>query len=111
MVHKILDTQALLISNPNTTHTDVVSLLKRRISGYITAQKFVMIMYNVSNELLSAASAITPGKRSPTVTNLDGGFKAVSSLVTRKEVNDKMDKLHELGATDILVIELSNTLM
>lgn len=112
MVHEILETEAILISNPKSEHQDIVEMLKRRISGYITAQKFVMIMYNVSNVLLDKACAITPGKRSPTVTTLDDGeYKAVSSLVLRKEVSAKMDELHQIGATDILCIELTNSLM
>lgn len=68
-------------------------------------------MYNVSHDLSGKAITITPGKRSPTVTNLDEGGKAVSSLVKRKDVNKKMDELHESGATDILVMEIANSLM
>lgn len=87
-------------------------MLKRRLDGYITATKFVMIMYNVSVDNLEDACSITPGKRSPTVTALDDpNFKAVSALVSTKEVSEKMDKLHEIGATDILVFELHNSLM
>jgi ATP phosphoribosyltransferase len=86
--------------------------LKRRIDGYITAIKYVMIMYNVSAELLQDAIAITPGKRSPTVTSLDDShYKAVSSLVLKKELSQKMDALHDIGATDILALELSNSRM
>jgi ATP phosphoribosyltransferase len=71
-----------------------------------------MIMYNVSNVLLQKAIDITPGKRSPTITSLDDNqSKAVSSLVLKKEAPDKMDELHDLGATDILVLNLSNTRM
>ena len=101
-----------MIANPNSTHTDLVDLMKRRIEGYITATKYVMIMYNVAVELLPEAVKVTPGKRSPTVTNLDcGNVKAVSSLVLKKEVSSKMDKLHEIGATDILVLDISNSRM
>ena len=108
----ILSTQAILISNPHAEHGDLVVLIKRRIEGYITATKYVMIVYNISEELLEKAVQITPGKRSPTVTTLDDGkSKAVSSLVLKKEVNDKMDALHEVGATDILVLNIANSLM
>lgn len=87
-------------------------MLQRRIDGYITATKFVMLMYNVHNDLLSKATVITPGKRSPTITALDDGqYKAVSSLVLSKNVNNIMDQLHDLGATDILVIDLHNSRM
>lgn len=108
---EILSTQCILISNPHAEHGELVDLIKRRIEGYITATKYVMIVYNVSEELLEKAIQITPGKRSPTVTTLDDGGKSISSLVLKKEVNDRMDQLHALGATDILVLGISNSLM
>ncbi len=71
-----------------------------------------MVMYNVSNDLMDKAIVITPGKRSPTVTNLEcGNVKAVSALVLKKEVSEKMDALHDIGATDILVLDLQNSRM
>lgn len=112
VVHDVLETEAILISNKHSEHADLVSLIKRRIEGYITATKHVMIIYNVSTELLAEAIKITPGKRSPTVTNLDdAGFKAVSSLVKKKEISEKMDALEAVGATDILVVNISNSRM
>ncbi len=111
-MHVILATQAILIANPHSQHKDLVELLRRRIDGYITATKYVMIMYNVSIELLSKAVLVTPGKRSPTITNLDDGIsKSVSALVAKKEISTKMDELHDLGATDILVLQLTNSRM
>ena len=112
VIHEILTTEAILISNPNSTHKDLVNLLKNRIEGYITATKYVMIVYNVGNELLEAAIKITPGKRSPTITSLEcGTVKSVSSLVLKNEVSEKMDALQLAGATDILVLNLSNSRM
>eukprot|EP00529_Nitzschia_sp_RCC80_P030453 CAMPEP_0113452676 /NCGR_PEP_ID=MMETSP0014_2-20120614/6968_1 /TAXON_ID=2857 /ORGANISM="Nitzschia sp." /LENGTH=295 /DNA_ID=CAMNT_0000344053 /DNA_START=51 /DNA_END=938 /DNA_ORIENTATION=+ /assembly_acc=CAM_ASM_000159 len=112
VVHEILDTQAILIANPNSEHKEIISVLKKRIEGYLTATKYVMIVYNVSNDILQDAIKITPGKRSPTVTNLDcGNVKAVSALVLKKEVSNKMDDLHDIGATDILVLDLQNSRM
>jgi ATP phosphoribosyltransferase len=71
-----------------------------------------MIIYNVATELLAEAIKITPGKRSPTITNLsDTAFKAVSSLVLKKEISTKMDALEAVGATDILVVSISNSRM
>ena len=112
VIHDILTTQAILIANPHSPHADIVELLRRRIDGYITATKFVMVMYNVHVDLLEDAKKITPGKRSPTITSLDDvDFKAVSSLVDAKNVNTTMDQLHELGATDILVFDVKNSRM
>ena len=112
VIHNILETQAILIANPHTQHADIVDLLRRRIDGYITATKFVMVMYNVHVDLLEAATKITPGKRSPTITSLDDvDFKAVSSLVSAKNVNTIMDQLHDVGAKDILVFNIKNSRM
>merc|ERR1712157_252288 len=100
VVHSILETEAVLIANPHAEHGDLVDLIKRRVEGYITSQNFVMITYNISDNLLEKAVAITPGKRSPTVTSLEDGGKAISSLVKKKEVVKKMDDLHDIGSTD-----------
>jgi ATP phosphoribosyltransferase len=86
--------------------------MKRRIDGYITSTQYVMIMYNVHRDILDTAVQITPGKRSPTITSLDdGNYKAVSALVKKDQVSEKMDLLHDAGATDILVMELANSRM
>jgi ATP phosphoribosyltransferase len=104
--------QAVLIANPHSEHKDIIALMKRRIDGYITSTLYVMIMYNVHRDLLDAAVQITPGKRSPTITSLDDGdYKAVSSLVKKDEISEKMDLLHDAGATDILVMQLANSRM
>ena len=102
----------VLISNTNSTHKDLVTLMKNRIEGYITATKYVMIVYNVGVELLDEAVKITPGKRSPTITSLEcGSVKSVSSLVLKKEISEKMDALQKVGATDILVLNINNSRM
>jgi ATP phosphoribosyltransferase len=112
VVSEILPTQAMLIGNPKAEHKELVDLIKRRLDGYITALKYVLVLYNVSNTLLHEAVKITPGKRSPTITSLDDGeSKSVSALVPAKDVNVIMDQLHEVGATDILVMNLANSLM
>lgn len=78
----------------------------------MVAKKFVMISYNVHNDLLKNALEITPGKKSPNITTLqDSDYKAVSCLVLKKEMNAKMDELHDMGASDILTFALSNARM
>ena len=103
--------QAILITNPNSKHKDIVDLLQHRIQGYITSQKFVMVSYNCSSDVLEAVTRITPGKRAPTITNLTDGGHAVSSLVMKKQIVKVMDELHLAGATDILVFDLANSRM
>ena len=60
--------EAILISNPNSKQVDIINLIKKRMEGYITATKFMMITYNISKSLLAKASAITPGKVSEQTT-------------------------------------------
>jgi len=88
-----------------------VDLLQHRIEGYITSKKFVMVSYNCSKDILDTVCKITPGKRSPTITDLTDGGHAVSGLVKKGEVVKVMDELHAAGARDILVFELSNSRM
>ncbi len=112
VVGEVLETESILISNPNSEHKDIVDLLKMRIEGCLVAQKYLMITYNIHNDLLNAAIEITPGKKSPNITSLnDANYKAVTCLVNKKESNAKMDELRSLGATDILTFVLSNTRM
>jgi len=112
VISDILQTQAVLIANQQSEHNDIVQLIKRRIEGYITATKYLMLSYNVHVSLLEKAVSILPGKRSPTVTGLDDpGYKAVSALVLKSQLSVKMDQLHDIGATDILAIDLCNTRM
>jgi ATP phosphoribosyltransferase len=111
VVAEIFETESILISNPHSEHKDLVDLIKRRVEGYITAQKYVMISYNVTDDLMDKALTITPGKKSPNVTTLADGAKAITCLINKKEVVKKMDELEEVGATDILTFELSNTRM
>lgn len=111
IVADLLETQAVLISNPHSQNQDVVDLVYRRIAGYRTATTYCMVVYHCATNLLSKALEVTPGKRSPTITSLDDGAKSVSALVPKKQVNDIMDSLYDLGATDILVMDLSNSRM
>ncbi|PGG96516.1 ATP phosphoribosyltransferase [Blastomyces parvus] len=76
----------------------------------LAAQKYVLCQYNVPRSLLQAACEITPGKRAPTVTPIeDAGWVAVSSMVEKKSIATVMDKLTAVGATDILVLNISNS--
>lgn len=99
----------MLISNPHTKHATLVNKIRQRFEGYLTSSKFSLMTYNIPRTLLPKAVLITPGKRSPTVQQLDeDSWVAVSVMVETKQTSDVMDKLKELGATDILLLSLSN---
>jgi ATP phosphoribosyltransferase len=63
--------------------------------------------YDIPEQLVEQAVAITPGIESPTVAPLhEKGWCAVRSMVRRKETNAIMDELWELGARGILVTDI-----
>ena len=109
MSSTLMETQACLISNPHTKHHELVKKLSARIRGYIDSTKFQLINYNVSRANLPAALQITPGKKSPTILPLeDSDWVAVSAMAPKNQVPQIIDKLEEIGATDILVFTMSN---
>ncbi|CAM9929196.1 unnamed protein product [Scytosiphon promiscuus] len=109
-VAEVMDSQCLLIVGKATKHREMVNLIVRRIEGYITAEKYLMVSYNISKDDLERSKKVAPGKRSPTVSQLDTeGWVAVQSLILKKDSSRVMDDLQECGATDILLFALHNT--
>ncbi len=98
----ILESSALLIA----ARDDVPGLatLRRRIQGVIVAHQYVLMDYDLPAGLVDAASKITPGLESPTVSPLrDSDWVAVRVMVPRVETPQLMDELYALGARAILV--------
>jgi ATP phosphoribosyltransferase len=84
-----------------------VQQLVRRLQGVIIARQYVLMDYDIADELVDKAVAITPGIESPTVSPLHHrGWSAVRSMVLRKETNAIMDELWDLGARGILVTDI-----
>ncbi|KAG0651049.1 ATP phosphoribosyltransferase [Hyphodiscus hymeniophilus] len=109
-VDTVVSSTAVLIKSKNPTNPALVDLIASRILGVITAQKYVLCQYNVQRSKLQAATKITPGRRAPTINALEEeGWVAVSSMVEKKQIATVMDKLTEVGATDILVLAIANT--
>jgi ATP phosphoribosyltransferase len=100
----LLTSQAVLIQRAGAEQPARVEQLVRRLQGVIIARQYVLMDYDIPNELVEKAVAITPGIESPTVSPLhERGWSAVRSMVERKETNAVMDELWELGARGILV--------
>ncbi|KAI0060448.1 ATP phosphoribosyltransferase [Artomyces pyxidatus] len=108
----LLQSEAVLIKSsvPKHAHlTPLIAMITSRIAGVIAARKYVVCEYNVRRADLSAATAITPGRRAPTISPLeDVEWVAVSSMVEKARMADAMDRLVEIGAEDILIFNLDN---
>ncbi|MFP7760489.1 ATP phosphoribosyltransferase [Marisediminicola sp. LYQ134] len=98
----ILESTAVLVSGA-TVHPGI-EVLHRRLQGVLVARQYVLLDYDLPVELVDAASAITPGLESPTVSPLrDADWVAVRVMIARVDTNEVMDKLYDLGARAILV--------
>lgn len=101
----ILESTAQLIVAPS--HVVDYEQLLRRLQGVIVAREYVIVDYDCPVAIIEAASAITPGIESPTISPLrDSDWVAVRALVKSAEVNRVMDDLYQLGARAILVSAL-----
>ena len=98
----ILESQAVLIAA--NEQVEGLGTLRRRLQGVMVAHQYVLMDYDLPAQLLDAASKITPGLESPTVSPLrDSEWLAVRVMVPRDDTNQVMDALYELGARAILV--------
>jgi ATP phosphoribosyltransferase len=104
----ILQSQAVLIRRNGAAASPRVDQLQRRVQGVIIARRYVLMDYDVRDDLLEKAAALTPGIESPTVSPLqEPGWSAVRSMVPRRDTHRVMDELWELGARGILVTDIS----
>lgn len=98
----ILESSAVLISA--RAELPGITTLQRRLQGVLVARQYVLVDYDVPLTLLDAATRITPGLESPTISPLhDPQWVAVRAMVPRLDVNHIMDDLYALGARAILV--------
>ncbi|HEY8828533.1 MAG TPA: ATP phosphoribosyltransferase [Jatrophihabitantaceae bacterium] len=103
----LLTSQAVLIRRQGAPATARVEQLARRLQGVVIARQYVLMDYDIVNDLVEKAVAITPGIESPTVSPLhERGWSAVRSMVKRKETNAIMDQLWDLGARGIIVTDI-----
>jgi ATP phosphoribosyltransferase len=103
----ILKSSAQLIRRVGAPANGQVGQLVRRLQGVLVARRYVMLAYDVRADLLEAATALTPGIESPTISPLHReGWVAVQAMVLRGEVHRIMDELYDLGARAILVTDI-----
>lgn len=109
----LLQSEAVLIRSSAPKHAHLAPLVDKitaRIAGVIAAGRYVVCQYNVRRATLSSATAVTPGRRAPTISPLeDPEWVAVSSMVERSKMADVMDQLVSVGAEDILIFNLDNS--
>lgn len=103
----IFKSQAILIAREDLADKAAVDIFVRRLEGVIVARNYVLVDYDIPNELVEKACAITPGIESPTVSPLHNStWSAVRSMVPRKQVHTIMDDLFNIGARGVIVTDI-----
>lgn len=106
----VVESESVLIKSSNPSNPALVDLIASRITGVITAKRYVLCQYNIKRASLAEATKIAAGKRAPTVNSLDEeGWCAVSVMVEKKTIAVVMDELTKVGAQDILVLDIKNS--
>ena len=109
----ILHSEAILIRSPRVApDDDRLTILGRRIKGVLTAQRYVLMDYDIPVSKVAAAVEVTPGFESPTISPLhDKQWAAVRVMVPKAQVNQVMDQLYEVGARGIIVTAIQASRM
>lgn len=103
----ILTSEAIVISRKGVDIPKDLEVLIRRLQGVVTARRYVLLDYDIPKNNVEAACAITPGLESPTISPLQKpDWVAVRAMVLRKDTNQVMDELWNVGARGILVTDI-----
>ena len=104
----ILESEAILIRRSRAESRPVWASWSAGSNGVLVARNYVMMDYDVSDEVVEQACAITPGLESPTVLPLaKPGWHAVRAMVPRAAAQQIMDDLWAIGARAILVTDIA----
>ena len=104
----ILESEAILIGrNRDIADRPDVKRLLGRLKGILLARSYVMIEYDIPRDKSEAACMITPGIESPTISPLSNpDWVAVKAMILRKESDNIMDSLQEIGARGIILNDI-----
>jgi ATP phosphoribosyltransferase len=104
----ILESEAVLITRQGAPLPAGFDVFLRRLEGVLVARSYVMMDYDIRVDQVDAATKLTPGIESPTVSPLHReGWVAVRAMVPRKGSQRLMDELYSLGARGILLTDIS----
>ncbi|KAL6300727.1 ATP phosphoribosyltransferase, partial [Sparassis latifolia] len=91
------------------TEAPLIKLITSRLAGVVAAGKYIVCELNILRSKLHAATSITPGRRSLTISPPeDEEWVAVSSMAEKSKTADVKDKPVMIGAEDILIFNLDN---
>ena len=112
-VERVINSEAVLIANPNLTPEKqaVLDSLLFRIDAVTNSRGKKYILMNLPTDKVDEAIAILPAMRSPSVMPLaDNTWCSLHSVVKADELWDKIERLKQIGAEGILVLDLDKVI-
>lgn len=110
-VDKVFDSQAVLIATPGLSGEKTAELDKLcfRLNSIRQSRGMKYVLLNLPRTAIERAIAILPGMKSPTILPLaDADWCSLHVVIPEDELWDKIEQLKEIGAEDILVLNLEN---
>jgi ATP phosphoribosyltransferase len=112
-IDTVYQSQAVLVANQQSLEDSrkakTVERLCTRIKAAITATAYKYIMMNAPRSALEQIQQVTPGLKSPTVVQLaDPDWVAVHAAIHADQFWDVIERLRELGASEILVTPIES---
>ena len=112
-VEQVIHSEAVLIANPNLTAEKqaILDSLLFRVDAVTNSRGKKYILMNLPAEKVEEAIAILPAMRSPSVMPLaDNSWCSLHSVVKADELWDKIERLKQIGAEGILVLDLDKVI-
>ncbi len=110
-VEQVMHSQAVMICNPELSEDKRKDLdkLMFRFSSIVNSRGMKYVLMNVQEDKLDEAVALLPGLKSPTILPLfEKGWFSVHAVIRQSDLWEKIEKLKEIGAEDILILSLEN---
>ncbi len=96
-------------AQPGHEEHDDVRIMRSRLEGRLVAYEYRMVEYDCPVDLVGAATKITPGIESPTITTLqDPRWLSVKAMVKANSANHVMDELSRIGCKGILLTTIES---
>ena len=112
-VQEVFKSDAVLIANRGLSPQKRVELQKLmfRLESIIRSRGMKYVIMNLPAEAVDEAIALMPGMKSPTMIPLtEPGWYSFQVVIRESELWEKVEMLKDIGAEDILVLQLENVI-
>lgn len=109
----VINSEAVLIANPHLDEEKEkdINKLMFRFRSILESRGMKYVLMNLPKDKVDDAVALLPGMKSPTLLPLaDKAWVSLHVVIHEDELWEKIEKLKDIGATDILVLALENVI-